>query len=379
MVETGKIKILHIASGDLWAGAEAQLFTLATSLRDISDVTVAAALLNYGTLEKKLRDAGIEVTVLDESELNGFEILRQLAKIIREFQPDVVHTHRSKENILGTMAALLCSNTPSLRTVHGASEHHPPWLHIFKRLIALMDWLCGRYLQARIIAVSADLAEILQRDFPVEKIMVIENGIDVAALARSDEQRETDDAASGHRIRIGIAGRLVPVKRVDLFIKAAAELRQTHPEFDTSFHIFGDGPLRSELAALCREHDTGNVIRFEGHCESMPERLAALDILLITSDHEGLPMILLEAMALKTPVIAHSVGGIPAVLKQGKCGLLVTEQLPSAYVEAITQLINDTELRAKIIREAFRRVSTRYSTDKNAAAYIAVYRTLLAK
>ncbi|MCK5666397.1 MAG: glycosyltransferase, partial [Thiotrichaceae bacterium] len=116
---------------------------------------------------------------------------------------------------------------------------------------------------------------------------------------------------------------------------------------------------------------------FEGHCENMQQKLADLDILLITSDHEGLPMILLEAMALKTPVIAHAVGGIPMVLNQGECGALVSEHQPSNYANAIFQLLNSKENRSNIIKKAFRRVSDFYSSEKNAKAYHETYSRLV--
>jgi len=374
MAESRQIKALHISSGDLWAGAEVQLYTLAKTLNNKTDISVVVVLFNYGKLEQKLREAGIEVYVFDESELNGFQIFRQLVNKVREIKPDVIHTHRSKENILGSIAGRLCGNIPSLRTAHGASEHHPPWYHIPKRLIIFMDWFCGRYLQQKIIAVSEDLAEILQKDFPAKRIKVIENGIDLALFAASVNHTKTGITPSESPLKVGIAGRLVPVKRVDLFIQTAAELLDSYPELNISFHIYGDGPLFTDLEVLARNIDAKNAIHFEGHCEDMKQALAELDTLIITSDHEGLPMILLEAMALKTPVIAHAVGGIPTALKQGECGFLVTEHQPSAYADAIFTLINNSVIRANIIQNALNRVTTYYSSEKNAAAYHKAYR-----
>ena len=178
--------------------------------------------------------------------------------------------------------------------------------------------------------------------------------------------------------RVGIAGRLVPVKRVDIFIKAAAELLNTRPELNISFHIFGDGPLRTELAMLNKKLNTEKMVHFEGHCENMQQELLDLDMLVITSDHEGLPMILLEAMVLQTPIIAHAVGGIPRLLDQGKCGALVSDHQPSAYAEAIYQLIKNSKTRKNIVDNALTRVTTFYSSEKNATAYHTVYRSLVA-
>lgn len=373
------VNVLHIASGDLWAGAEVQLFTLAIALKKNTDSNVHVILLNRGTLEKKLLNNGINVLVLDESTSNSFQILRQLIHTIRVIRPDVIHTHRIKENILGSIAALFAGNIPTIRTAHGAPEHKPAWFHIPKRLILFLDWFCGRFLQEKIVAVSNDLAGILQRNFPADKVKVIENGIDVKSLIDPIQPKALNKEPTITRFRIGIAGRLVQVKRVDLFIKAANQLLNNHPELQTSFHIFGDGPLRINLETLNQKLKTENKVHFEGHCENMQQKLFDLDMLVITSDHEGLPMVLLEAMALQTPVIAHAVGGIPTLLDQGKCGILVSDHQPSAYAEAIYQLIKNSENRTNIINNALNRVTTFYSSEKNATAYHTVYCNLVAQ
>ena len=141
------VRVLHIASGDLWAGAEVQLFTLAKALKNNTNTIVDIVLLNHGILEQKMLDCGINVIVLDESKLNGLTILRQLIHITHQIKPDVIHTHRLKENILGSIAARLNGNIPSLRTSHGAPEHPPSWRQLPKRIIYWLDFFCGRFQQ----------------------------------------------------------------------------------------------------------------------------------------------------------------------------------------------------------------------------------------
>ena len=140
------VNVLHIASGDLWAGAEAQLFTLAKTLNSQQGININIVLLNHGILEQKLLNNEINVIVFDESRLNSFQILLQLINTISKIRPDVIHTHRVKENILGSISALF-NNTPTLRTAHGAPENKPAWFHIPKQLILFMDWFCGRFIQ----------------------------------------------------------------------------------------------------------------------------------------------------------------------------------------------------------------------------------------
>ena len=149
---SNKLHVLHIASGDLWAGAEVMLYTLTKSLHSDLGVKTTIILLNTGTLEQKLRDCGIAVHVIDESRFNSLQILKQLNKIIRHTMPDVIHTHRVKENILGSIAARL-NGIPSIRTTHGAPESKPPLFKLHKHLINFSDWMLARYCQKNIIAV----------------------------------------------------------------------------------------------------------------------------------------------------------------------------------------------------------------------------------
>jgi glycosyltransferase involved in cell wall biosynthesis len=379
MGKASHLKVLHIASGDLWAGAEVQLFTLAKALHSMSGVTVEVIVLNHGRLEQELQKTGVKVMIIDEAKFNGIIIFFRIISAIIKTRPDVIHTHRIKENILGSIAAFISGNIPSLRTVHGASEHKPQWQNIPKRLILFFDWLCGRFLQKKIIAVSEDLAGILQKDFPVDRIIVIENGIDTTSLTRTLKREISGIKPAKAPYRIGIVGRLVPVKRIDLFIQAAAELHKHHPELNISFHIYGDGPLLIDLITLNQKLGTDKLIHFEGHCDNMHQEMANLDVLLITSDHEGLPMILLEAMALQTPIIAHAVGGIPKVLDHGKCGILVSDQQPSAYSTEIIKLITNPEIRINFIRNAYYRVTLVYSSKNNASEYYTVYKNLAAQ
>jgi len=365
------IHVLHIASGDLWAGAEVQLFTLTCALNKLADTRVSVILFNHGTLEKKLLEMGISVFVYDESKTGSLKLLQQLRLAIKKIQPDVIHTHRSKENILGSIAALLSGRIPSLRTVHGAPEHLAPIYKLHKRIIPLLDRLCGRYYQRSIVAVSPDLAKTLETKFPEHRVNMIENGIDTESFAHlSKPEKNTNHS------RIGIIGRLVPVKRVDLFIQTAILIKQQHPELSLDFCIYGDGPLAEDLQNRVNRQHAENYIHFEGHCENIAMQLQTLDALLMTSDHEGLPMVLLEAMCLKTPIIAHAVGGIPHLLEQGKSGTLVHDHNAETFAAAITRQLTHHEETQRKTQNAFARVNQHYSAQQNASNYLHLYRQI---
>ncbi len=372
---SGKLnpRILHIASGDLWAGAEVQMYTLVASLSALG-VSVCTVILNEGILANKLREAGIEVVVLDETKLNGGRILVKLIQIIRNQRPDVIHTHRMKENILGSCAALIAGNIPSLRSVHGVLKQ-PPRFHIPKQIFYFLNRFTGRFMQKSIISVSKPLTEILVKDFPRSKIRIIENGVDADDI-RERAGKLVGDQKEG-RFKVGIVGRLVSVKRIDIVINAARYLIKESISNGIEFYVIGEGPLREEWESLSKESGTEKIVHFMGHQDDILSHIQGLDALMMTSNYEGLPMVLLEAMVLRVPVIAHKTGGIPGLLDQGECGILIDHQNPAAYAEATVQLKEDLELRAQIVENAYIRVTSKYSAKKNAEGCLSEYISIM--
>jgi glycosyltransferase involved in cell wall biosynthesis len=363
------LHVLQVVSGDLWAGAEKQLLTLVRALHLGKGVMVSVVLMNGGRLEQELNHAGVRVVVLDETQHSALQLLYLLTRCIRELQPDVVHTHRSKENVLGAFAALRCG-VPSMRTAHGAAEHAVPLYKLHKLFIRFLDWFAGRFLQRRVVAVSEELASRLGRSFGAGRIATIENGLETM------EVQPRAARATGTQRIIGIAGRLVPVKRVDLFIHAAQRLANERHDFELHFRVLGDGPLRAELETLAQSLGLQANVEFAGHRNDIDAQLQELDVLVMTSDHEGLPMILLEAMAHGVPIVAHRTGGITSLLDRGACGMLVDEHTPAGYARAISTLLTDVALREQLTRRAAQRLEERYSANGNADRYHELYRQL---
>ncbi len=367
------LRVAHIASGDLWAGAEVQLYTLALQLQNHPEIKLHVCLFNRGELYKKLRLAGITVSIFAESEMNALAIIRALHRTLRRFKPDVIHTHRQKENIIGSIVALLLGSTPSLRTVHGAAEHSHGILKLQKRVQCYMDYLCGRHLQKLIIAVADDLAEKLTATFPPRKVSTILNGVDYRLVNELALQRpQLLGAAELTKTKICFAGRLVQVKRLDLWLETAAELNENRSH-QFSFYIIGDGPEKARLTALAQTLGLTEVVYFLGEQHNVPAILHAMDMLLITSDHEGLPMVVLEAMCVGTVVVAHSVGGISNLLENGQAGYLVTRHNSAGYAEKILECLDQPNKASAVESRARTLVETTYAAKTCAEKYVAKY------
>ncbi|MGC2499588.1 MAG: glycosyltransferase, partial [Acidobacteriaceae bacterium] len=321
----------------------------------------------------KLRSVGVQVYVFEEQKTVSLELFIRLRKVLRTWRPDVVHTHRQKENILASLANRSCNNVPSVRTVHGAGEHlgAPGVRGARQRALTRLDRWCGRALQQRIIAVTWELGGRLSRDFPAERIVVIENGVDFEAL---DQQRGVAEfrLAEPDAIHIGIAGRLVAVKRVDIFLEVASLLRQKDSGRKWRFHVFGDGPLSPDLEAQAHGLRLDNSVIFHGHRDDIATCLAGLDALVMCSDHEGMPMLALEAAALGVPTVAHAVGGLLEVVPSE---FQVTRHEPLGYRDGVERaLCADGQSIAERHAAAIR---ARFSAQHNAKRVRELYELVL--
>lgn len=367
------IRILHLISGDLWAGAEVQAYTLIRQLSRTPKLEVAALVMNPGTLADKLRALGIRVEVVDETRLNPGKIILRLFRLIEDWKPDVIHTHRDKESILGLIANRLSRNVPSVRTIHGIEEHP---LTIGRRgfrrwLVTKGDQCVGRLSGQAIIAVSAALESELTRRFSQKRVVVIENGVDIDGL-REQVSTSVNQRHNSGVTRIGIVGRLVPVKRVDLFLKMAALLHQEHPDRAWAFDVVGDGPERAKLGALCDQLGISSVVTFHGHRQDAAQCLARLDVLVMCSDHEGMPMVALEATALAVPLVAHAVGGLNEVVPRE---FQVTRHDPVGYRDGVLRaLVADSR---EITSAHATNSLARFSAQRNAERTLALYRKLM--
>lgn len=369
-------RVTQLASGDLWAGAEAQLFALVTALRDGGEADVDVVLLNEGMLADRLRAEGIAVTVFDERRHGLRELATKVRAHCRARGTQVLHTHRYKENVIGSAVRVMDPAIRTLRTVHGATEHPPRGLALKRRVQRAADWACARFVQWPTVAVSEPLGAQLRRELPASRVRVVENGL---RIAESERRAMTPVALPdvGGRRRVGFFGRMAPVKRVDLILEIAARLEERAPGA-FAFLLFGEGPLQRPLQEEATRRGLAGHVRFLGFTSEVAAHLRKMDAMLMTSDHEGLPMIVLEAMALGVPVVSHAVGAIPSLLDDGRAGTLIGTQDPEAYVEALLALRDAPAETARRTAAAAARVRERYSAERTAADYAAIYREMVA-
>lgn len=373
------MKIMHLASGDLWAGAEVQLFHLAKELNKIKNVELIVVLLNHGQLEDELLKHNVNVKVLDESMLSSFAIFQRLNSIIKLSQPDIIHTHRNKENFLGGLAAWL-NKKKSIRTSHGASEISKNPINLKRRLFDSLDKFAAVCFQQRIVAVSEDLRKKLSHHFPDAKLLVIENAVDTAYIKnRASQEFGHSSKLDRNDFHIAFIGRFVPVKRVELFFAIANNVQLRNASRNIQFHMIGDGPLFQEINDKIRNDPNAPRIHLHGFIENVAPILKQMNLLIFTSDHEGLPMTLLEAMTLHIPVLSRFIPSIYDVLCQGKCGYFIDTDSPEKFARAIEHIIISREEVEQKANNAYNRIMDNFDIAVNVRNYVRLYTDLLSE
>jgi L-malate glycosyltransferase len=368
--------VCHIASGDRWAGAEVQLASCLKTLARRREIQLLAIVLNEGRLVEETRQAGVEVKVLPESRLGFWRLASEAAAFLRGRGVGVLHSHRYKENILGALVARRCRIPFVVRTQHGDPEPFrglKNWKH---GLVRGLDALVERFATDRVVLVSSNSYYGRLRRANTRKLVVIRNGIDLERVHSSLDTVEAKRKLGipGNCRLLGTAGRLEPVKRLDIFLEAAKLMATRLPQ--ARFALVGSGSEEGNLHALASAAGLADRVLFLGHRDDIYDVLRAFDIMILCSDNEGMPMTLLEALYLGVPVVARAVGGVPEVVEDGRTGTLVHSAEPSELAEACLNMIFHEARREVCARGGVRLVSEAFSIEQTADRLVELYSSL---
>ena len=363
------LRVLHVVSGDLWAGAEVQVFQVVRALRDLPGIEPRVAVMNPGTLAERLTAEGIEVDVLDEGTHGFMALASQLTRVAASWRPDIVHTHRRKEHLLGAIAALRV-HARTVATIHGRSEFTYPWWKLRAHFLRSVERMVLRTVHRALIAVSDEVAAALPG--PRSRIIVIPNGIDVEDARGSVADADEPVPLQPGTRTIGFVGRFVQVKQVDRIVDALEILRR-----DTAVRwrllLIGDGPLRETIEHHIRQKCLDPVVELTGFLSNPLPEVEKLDVLVFASMHEGLPMTALEALALGVPIVAPPLGGLTELVRESGHGVIAPSAEPSDLADAVVSAIDRFGP-----REGRRpsRLPARYTVGSAAHELLALYRGL---
>lgn len=355
-----------------------QVVTLLGALKQFPDLELSALLLNRGRLLEELSLRGIPVTVCDESRLGIVQLLRAVTTHLKEIRPHILHSHRYKEHILGAFAGKLSHNPLMVQTYHGLEENLPGWAGVKMNLYNGINVAVGKMTVDGIVGVSSEITSVLERRYSSADVRCIRNGIDLAGvvptIARASMRAQL--GISPDMFAVGTVGRLMPIKGFEYLIEAFSRFRQEHGRQESKLVIVGDGPLKAMLEHCAEGYGLSHDVLFLGMRRDVYNVMRAFDVFALSSLHEGVPMVLLEAMAVGVPIVASHVGGISEILEDNREAVLVPAKDPEALAKAFELLAGSSEIRAELTRAAQGRVETEFSIQTSATKMRELYRSL---
>jgi glycosyltransferase involved in cell wall biosynthesis len=374
-----KIKICHLISGDLWAGAEVQACTILASLLSVQDLDLSAVVLNEGRLSTELSKAGLRVTVIEEAKHGFFEILSLIEKSLRCIHADILHTHRYKENVVAGILKEKCGVKYLVQTVHGLDEPFKGIKRLKSKLYSGLNKHFSRRYFDIVLTVSYDIASRLSSTITSDKLVTIHNGIDIARIQtfRPNAEIKSILGMSENHPIIGSVGRMVPIKGYDIFLKGAKMILLSEPR--ARFLLVGDGPLRPQLEKMAEKMGIENEVKFLGFRDDVLDVMNCFDIFVLSSYYEGIPMALLEAMALGKAVVATRTGGICEIIENQVSGLLAEKGEPESLACACLKILNDPRLMKNLGIATQKRIEEEFSILVQRDRLAGIYRRLVSK
>jgi len=368
-----RIKILQITGNLGIGGLERVVVNLCKHLnKDLFDVSVVC--LNFlGAFADELENEGIKVYLTPKKKKIDYFLFWGLKDIIGKVKPDIVHTHNTNAFIDGAIASILSKVPVKIHTDHARVFPDKKRYMIIERILS--------YFIDQIIAVSHETKENLIKFEHIDQkmITVIKNGIDGTKYKKKID--------IGYKIKklkldqfkhiIGLGVRLTEQKGISYLIKAAPIILQNYPQ--TAFVIAGKGPLKDQLETEVSNLNLQTNFFFLGPRLDMYEILQVLDIYVLPSEWEGLPLVILEAMAAKKAIIATNIGGNSMAIENGKSGYLIPPKNPSILAEKICELLESPE-KIKIFGEnAYTKFVNEFSIEFMIQEHEKIYLKIMAE
>ncbi len=366
--------ILQLISSKGLFGAERMLIELSRSLQAADGCNCTVGVIRNSQhpnvdVSEEAKKQGLSTAIFPCRNRFDLQTIFEIRNFLRESKVHLVHCHGYKGNFYGLLASR--GRIPAVTTHHN-------WLrwHWRLRLYCLLDSLWIRFFD-RIITVSDETKEeLLRYRIPKAKIRVIDNGIDMDRFGREMQVGRIKKELGLHESSkvVGTIGRLGDEKGQIYLLRAAEGI--VGRDGSVRFLIVGDGPLREYLKGETAKLGIADRVLFTGYRQDIPELLSVMDLFVLPSLKEALPMVLLEALAARKAVIATKVGAIPKVVHNGN-GTLVEPGDAVGLQEAILNLLASEEERQRYASAGYDTVKTYFSSERMSSKYMDLYNELL--
>ena len=365
------MKIVQVAGSAQWAGGERQLLDLMGAL-DPSRFAFEVICPEPGPLVERLAERGVSARVVPLAPLINPAAASRLARALRDSRPDCVQSHGARSNFYARLACRR-EGLRHIATVHNDLAAYPVGA-LKRRLYGALDRWSSRWSET-VVCVSESLRRgQLAEGVEASRIKVIRNGVDTKVF---DPEKARPSAlrsawGGGDAALVGLVGRMTEQKGHAVLLEALERLKPRGARVKAVF--VGDGPLRGELERRAGAPGLAGSVVFAGVRSDMPDVLAALDLVALPSLSEGLPYVLLEALAMERPVVASAVDGVLEVVPADRRGArLVPPRDPEALAAAVEELLAGPAAASRMAREGLERVRSDFSLDAMARRWEELY------
>ena len=372
VTESDRLSVLHlIAPGDV-GGAERVVHALASGQRRAGHRVTVGAVLSNGADHRShpflapLERAGVETILLRVPPRAYRRERSACVELCRRLRPDVVHTHGIRVDVVDAAVARR-AGMPTVTTVHGfTGGDFKMWVYerLWRRALRGFD---------AVVAVSRPLARDLERTgVPPGRLHAVPNAWpadDLPPFPRYEARQQL--AVPDGRFHVGWVGRLTPEKGADVLLAALPLLA----DLPVVVSVVGDGRGRPQLQAAAARLGLGDRVRWLGNVAAAGRLFTAFDVFALSSRTEGTPIVLFEAMATSTPIVASAVGGVPDVLAPQEA-LLVGPDDPAALAQAIRAVHADPAAAADRARRAQQRLGSEFAPGPWLERYERIYRSV---
>ena len=353
-------------------GAERVVANLAKGLDRQIFNPIIFCLNKPGDYAAELEKESIKVIALDKRPKLDLQIIGKLVKVMKDNKIDIVHAHLWTSNFWGRVAAKIANVPIIICTEHNVDS----WKSLFHHAI---DSFLSRFTD-KIIAVSNKVKEFyVGKGIPSKKIEVIYNGVQTNGSQGHKDTRSHVKQEFGIKDEekvLAVIGRLVEQKGHKYLLEA---LSQLNGKYDFKLLVVGNGPLTESLKSQVTSLKLDDKVIFTGFRRDINRLFEAIDVLVMPSLREGLPLIALEAMISGVPIVATKVGGTPEVVEDGISGVLVSQKNPAELANGLRKILDDKELAEKYVENGKNRVKDLFSIDIMIKKHEILYEELLSK
>jgi len=363
-----RIKVLHVIPNFGAGGAERLVLDLMEEM-DHEKFEVAAVSLypETGTVfEDEIRKKGLRVFYLDKHKGLDLTMIPKLGKVFKHYKPDVVHTHLYVLRYT-VLPSLLCRVPVCVHTVHTLAQNEVGWAGRF------INKMCFRFGNVVPVSISREVATSVRRVYGAKiRTPVIYNGVKTTLFSSNSGVEQCKERGETVIVHVG---RFEPPKNHRLLLEAFSVASSKCSKL--KLWLVGDGKLRSSVKEMVQNLGLRDRVLFLGTRSDIPKLMACSDIFVLSSKWEGLPLVVIEAMAAGKPVVATAVGGVPELVENGLTGLLVPSDNANALAEALLLLAEDPELRQVMGQKGQKKAIDRFDISRTAREYEALYCKLL--